>query len=947
MSSTPGLNITVALQGQDKVISGVKALTSEVERSSSSNVSSFGKTRAGVESISNELRKLEGYAKAYVGLSQLGGMAATVLKTADEYVGLQSRLKIATSSQLEFNTANTALYAIAQKNGVPLAESLSLYSKLSPALRELGASQAQTLIMTDLVGKSLRLSGAGASESAATMQQFSQALGSGVLRGDEFNSMMENSPRLMRAVADGLSKPIGELRKMAEQGQLTADVVVNALLSQKTKLEAEYSTLPLTISAAWTKLGNAVTQEIGRLDKAGGGLSGGLAKSLGSLADNLDQVERALKAGGVALAAFSSLKAIESTYAYVAALQAQRAASIAAAQAEVARVNMTYTASAASRAAAASVLAQATATGTLTGAIGGATAALRGFVAANPFLLIAAGIGVAAYAATKFFDDTVNGFTNFQAKIKTLSISQLSQERAALNAEVIGMKNSAFSGFYEKDIRMGEDRIRMMDAQIDKQQALANAPTNSLSSRANLSGYLDGGQSKTQQRSKDLADENKYYEQLISQSKGNKEALEQIEFAHKVRLEKISEKYKDKKNAHVADPAAGINNFISSQQKDVARQQFELDYLRQYGEAALSSKAAVMEFEIAQGKLSTTELKAAGITGAAAKAYQQLALEQARVADANIALISAEKSNAGLVSKSKEAADASVLEADWRLRELTILGQGREAQLRFNVEKKYAIALDKELAALKATPASDAQKAVIVADNTRAKEAEMGAVKVEIARDTAQKTAEEFKKSSERISQSLTDALMRGFENGKTFGQNLRDSLLNMFKSLVLEPQIKAAVQPVADMANKGIGMALSALFNANGNAFGGSGVQAFANGGTFTNSIVNSPTPFQFANGGGFSLGVMGEAGPEAVMPLTRTSGGQLGVRVAGGNPAQVGQSGSVTVNVVVNTQTGAVDSKAQGGENPNAMQQLGNQLGNIVRDMLVQEKRPGGILA
>ena len=123
--------------------------------------------------------------------------------------------------------------------------------------------------------------------------------------------------------------------------------------------------------------------------------------------------------------------------------------------------------------------------------------------------------------------------------------------------------------------------------------------------------------------------------------------------------------------------------------------------------------------------------------------------------------------------------------------------------------------------------------------------------------------------------------------------------------------------------------------------------MQAFANGGTFSNGIVNTPTPFQFAKGGGFGLGVMGEAGPEAVMPLTRTPGGQLGVRMAGAAGAA---QGNITINVMVNTQSGAVDSRAQGGSgngNTGGLQQLGNQLGNMVRDILVQEQRPGGVLA
>lgn len=91
-----------------------------------------------------------------------------------------------------------------------------------------------------------------------------------MLRGEEFNSVVENSPRLAQALADGLNVPIGRLRKMAEEGRLTADVVVNALLSQKDKLATEYAQLPATVSQALERLRNALGQYVNRVDEATG-----------------------------------------------------------------------------------------------------------------------------------------------------------------------------------------------------------------------------------------------------------------------------------------------------------------------------------------------------------------------------------------------------------------------------------------------------------------------------------------------------------------------------------------------------------------------------------------------------------------------------------------------------------------------------------------------------
>ena len=113
----------------------------------------------------------------------------------------------------------------------------------------LGGEQQDALTITESISQALRLSGASATEAQSALLQFGQALAAGVLRGEEFNSVVENSPRLAKALADGLDVPIGRLRKMAEEGRLTAEVVVKALLSQKDTLAAEYAELPATVES--------------------------------------------------------------------------------------------------------------------------------------------------------------------------------------------------------------------------------------------------------------------------------------------------------------------------------------------------------------------------------------------------------------------------------------------------------------------------------------------------------------------------------------------------------------------------------------------------------------------------------------------------------------------------------------------------------------------------
>lgn len=166
-----------------------------------------------------------------------------------------------------------------------------------------------------------------------------------------------------------------------------------------------------------------------------------------------------------------------------------------------------------------------------------------------------------------------------------------------------------------------------------------------------------------------------------------------------------------------------------------------------------------------------------------------------------------------------------------------------------------------------------------------------GGVK-EAAAEAGKKIEEEWKRTSENIERSLTDALMRGFEGGKDAGKNALDALKNMFRTAVLQPMIRPLVEPVAQAASEfgrslssgsggglsgivsGLGDWIGSLFeNANGGVYDSPSLHHYVNG------VYDSPRTFAFAKGGVFA-----EAGPEAIMPLARDARGRLGVRSEGG---------------------------------------------------------------
>ncbi len=150
------------------------------------------------------------------------------------------------------------------------------------------------------------MGGGSATSNEAAITQLNQALGSGVLRGDEFNSIMEQSPRLAQALADGLDVTTGKLREMAGEGKLTTDVVTNALLSQSEAISAEFAKFPTTIGASIENLKTAWTIYIGEADAATGA-SAKVAEAIKFVAENLDTIVSTLMLVGQAFVAYKAL----------------------------------------------------------------------------------------------------------------------------------------------------------------------------------------------------------------------------------------------------------------------------------------------------------------------------------------------------------------------------------------------------------------------------------------------------------------------------------------------------------------------------------------------------------------------------------------------------------------------------------------------------------------
>lgn len=277
--------------------------------------------RAGVVSISTQLQRMKNELIGLAGLSGLSALAKQFIDSADKVNELNSRLKLATKSEQEYTAAKAELIAISQRTGTSLASNIELYAKTADSFRAMGRSQQEALQFTEATAQAMRISGGTSQSAAAGVLQLTQALGSGVLRGDEFNTMMESSPRMAQALADGLGVPIGALRSMAEEGKLTADVVTKAIISQRAALSGEFAQLPITVGQSYTRLTNAMMLWVEQAD-ASAGISAKLSGILNFLANNVNAVAGAATALGQVALAGLALRYIPAVLAAVKALYA-------------------------------------------------------------------------------------------------------------------------------------------------------------------------------------------------------------------------------------------------------------------------------------------------------------------------------------------------------------------------------------------------------------------------------------------------------------------------------------------------------------------------------------------------------------------------------------------------------------------------------------------------
>lgn len=715
---------------------------------------SLGNVQSAAADASQSLRNLAG---AFAGAVTVGAF----VKAADSVTILNNQLKLATGSADAAATAYASLFDIAQRSRVSFTELGGTFATISRAAESLHLSQSALLGVTEAIGNAMTISGGSAESMKAALVQLGQGLASGTLRGEELNSILEQTPRLAKALADGLGVPIGALRKLGEEGKLSAEAVITALRSQQSALAAEVAQSATTVGQALQQLQNAVTVAVGDFDKASGS-TGALATGIQAVATTIGELRRA----------FSGLEESK-----------------------------------------------------------------------TDFTAFGEGVGAVMRTMTLGFTTTLTG------------IRQLGVGAAGLAAAGVALASGNLAGAREAMRAAGED----IDLLGSKWMAQSDAIINSAGSVARA----------TEVNAQAVA-------RLARQGSASAESVKPLDFSKLVGGVDKAKKQVDEFAAALSKVTAKDVGLNADYEKTMAalysgfvKGRIGVDAYAEAVESLIKQQPFYIAGVRDAAEAEKDRIKALDEASKATAQYYDALQKELGALEANIEKLTLENEQIGL---SKEAVvqltlarmDEAIATEEQTLSMLTLHeAAGEEIKL---IERR--IALMKQ------------ERSLTASNSTK-----------QTTADAAKDAAKEWEKTSDKINDTLTDALMRGFESGKDFAKNMRDTVVNMFKTMVLRPVISAIVNPVAGAITGSLGLA----GNANASTGGiGNITNLFSGGGDMLGSIGSAVFGNSAAYGAALGTSSIG-AGSQAAMLAAQT--GEFGLAgltatsgAAGGAMASIG---------------------------------------------------------
>jgi len=257
----------------------IRANSEQAKRSIDQLNNSVKNIETSTQNVNNSFKNLgrvANFAAAAIAAAFTGN---AITRAADTYKEINSSLRLATRNAKELANAQRSINKITIETRGNLSSTANLFARLNRSAIQLGRSQQDTVKATRAISQAIQISGASAASAQAAIIQLGQGLASGTLRGEELNSVLEQTPRVAQAIAKELGVSLGQLRKIASEGKVTSEVVFDALVKQSAQINREFTSVSLTVGQAFNVLNTGATTFLAALDKSLG-LSSALANRI-------------------------------------------------------------------------------------------------------------------------------------------------------------------------------------------------------------------------------------------------------------------------------------------------------------------------------------------------------------------------------------------------------------------------------------------------------------------------------------------------------------------------------------------------------------------------------------------------------------------------------------------------------------------------------------------
>lgn len=832
------------------------------------------KTDKSVKGLGSSFLDLKG---AIAGVS-LYQVSKQFIDTADSMNLLDSRLKMTTKSMQEYTAQQTALTNIAKGSYTSINDTLTLYTKLAPALTQVGATTAQVNNVVSIFQKGLQLGGAKAQEASSAILQFSQAMGSGVLRGEEFNAIAEASPKLLSYLAQGLEVPQTALRKMAENGELTASKVANALLKVKSTVDNDFAQMPITVGKAMTNLQTDLSLAVREIDKTTGATNL-LATEIQSFSNNIDGYTKSI------------LNFYLETKKYI--NENNQAISTGT---DLVKVSIE------------AYLGYRAVIGIMDGLVTVVSTLKSGMMAFNPI------IGAVALAGTALFNTWVDGKTNADNLGKSVDELAKSMQKLDIQKRLIDVN---------QDLAEMDKRMQGYSDEYKLASGIASAYNMKYQEQQKLMGALDQIEGKTKSIKalwekvntdgliKDAVTD---YDKLSTEMQKLVDPIRQVR-EHYAKLKKDLFENGNATPQALANIAKEEAKAIESINKDATKAAEELkkkneEIAKAYQDIA---KEGMSDYDKKMYEISLKTAEFIKLTGDITTGLSQQEKAVAKLNEEENKK-NTEKRNAEIDKQLKDSKDL----LDIKEKQLGLIDD--ENVKNQELAKLYYIRRVEEIKALKEKEKTN--------DSLYQQQLDYEEQLLNKTVFRYSQTGQVIESVASGMKSSMMDFMdytSAGFGNLKKLALDLGNMIYKAVTQQMIVNPLVGALQTAATsyfMPSTSVNMGSSASANASALGIGGTDSTYMSSGSTifsaqgnifnspslsqFSNSIVSTPTAFAFASGGVPNMGIMGEkngGSPEAIIPLTRTANGDLGVKSVNTNSS----NGVIKVEVI-NQTTGEV---------------------------------------